>query len=127
MTAPFGSPEWLAAFGERLAVASPLEGEGALRLGLLVVGEDGSTRLSYTVELVAGERPRLLGNGTDGAEVTLVESEAAARELAGGGETAASLLEAGRIKVRGDVGALIRGADLVEQLARASGPAGTAC
>ncbi len=121
MSLVFGSAQWLAALGEVLASAPVLSGEGQIRLGQLVVGEDGSTRVAYTVELVAGERPRLLGAGVDEAEVTLVESEAAARSLVEGASTAGALLEAGQIKVRGDANALIRAAGLLEQVAKVSG------
>jgi hypothetical protein len=117
----FGSEEWLAALGEELAGAPPLEGEGRLRLGQLILAADGSTVAAYTVELEGGSSPRLLGTGVEEAEVVLVESEAAGRALVSGAKTAAQLLEEGALKIRGDATALMRTAGLVEQAARSSG------
>jgi hypothetical protein len=117
----FLSEEWLAALGEELSGSAPLEGEGSLRLGLVVVTDDGKEQCSYTLELVGGEVPRLLGAGTAEAEVVLVESAAAARSRARGAATSAELLEAGAIKIRGDARALVASAGLLEQVAKAAG------
>jgi alkyl sulfatase BDS1-like metallo-beta-lactamase superfamily hydrolase len=122
VTAAPGSPDWLDRLAKALSTAAPLAGEGTLRLGQLILGEDGSVRCAFTVELEAGCPPRLLGTEIDQAEVTLVESEATAEALASGAASAAELLEQGRIKVRGDAAALVRAAGLIEQLSAVTAP-----
>lgn len=116
MSATFLSDEWFAQLAARLETGPPLSGEGSLRLGQLVTGAPEGER-SWTVRLEGGSPPRLVADSLEEADVVLVESYHAALRLASGEASAAALLEAGEITVRGDANALVRAIALVEQVA----------
>lgn len=113
MQAAFLSEEWFGELSAALASVPPLPGDASLRLGQLVTDHDGER--SWTIALEAGSSPRL-ERSLDDAEVVLVESYEAARALASGEATAAELLEAGEITLRGDAGRLVAAGELLEAL-----------
>ncbi len=114
MQAAFLSEEWFGELSAALASVPPLPGDASFRLGQLVTDHDGERR-SWTIALEAGSSPRL-EHSLDDAEVVLVESYEAARALASGEATAAELLEAGEITLRGDAGRLVAAGELLEAL-----------
>lgn len=114
MTASFLSNEWFTALAARLEASPPLSGEGSLRLGQLVPdGPSGESR--WTLCLSGGKVPTIEIGTTETADVVLVEGYEAARALAAGERGAAELLEAGDVKLRGDVAALVASLGLLEE------------
>jgi hypothetical protein len=115
----FLSEEWFADLAARLADRGPLEGDldtGALRLGQVVTGVPGRGEVSWTLVLDAGRAVELVRDEGGPAEVTLVSGYEAARRLASGDATAAQLLEAGQIKIRGDARRLVAATKLLTEL-----------
>lgn len=117
--------EWLDALRAHLASLDPVDSPERLALGQLVTGAPGG-EVAYTLLVGGGERAELR-DGLDAATVTVVATYEAARAIATG-SSASELLSAGRLKVRGDAGALLRAQDLLAAigpaLARLSGPEG---
>jgi hypothetical protein len=102
------SPAWVAELNGRLAAVPVGETEGPrLRLGLRVVGDDGSTRRFTAV--IGGALPGEFTEGEEPADVVLVESTATALRLLGGAVIGEELA-AGNVKLEGDVSKLL-GAD----------------
>ena len=107
------------------ARSEPAGAEGSgIALGQVVTGvpddagavrtEDGEVR--YTIVLRPEGGASLLRNSTDAANVVLVEDWSTAVEVASG-VTVADLLNAGRIKVRGDSRVLVSAGDLLARVA----------
>ncbi len=115
MGAPLLSEEWFEELAATLASVPPLPGDGSLRIGQLVTDHDGEER-SWTIALEAGAPPRLERGSLEDAEVVLIESYEAARALASGEATAAELLEAGEITLRGDASRLVASSEQLEAL-----------
>ncbi|HUY30130.1 MAG TPA: hypothetical protein VMV02_03965 [Acidimicrobiales bacterium] len=110
------SNEWLDALGVHLAELGPLDSPAPLALGQIVTGAPGGD-VEYTI-VVGGGRRGEVHRGLDGAAVTIVESYETALAIVSG-TPAADLLAAGRLKVRGDAGALLGAQDLLAALAPA--------
>jgi hypothetical protein len=147
---PILGPDWLQAANERLARVSlpdpDPEGPLALRAGLLVVtlvateppgellSEDrpAGAELAVTLRVEQGRAELVPGRAAD-AQVTVVLPYSAAVELARGGLQVGEALLEGRVKVRGDLGVLLAGQQLLASLQPAlrgdpdpvSGPPGT--
>jgi hypothetical protein len=129
----FLSEDWLAALESALRDAPGLDGPAPpgerLWLGQIVTGAGtagvpGSPALvgdevRYTIGLGGGQPPQLRLGTVDGATVTLVTSYPAAATLAAGSATVGELLAGGKLKVRGDVNALIAAQDVLASLAPA--------
>jgi hypothetical protein len=100
--------------------------EDRVRIGQVVMDAPAG-EVAYTVSLGGGAPAELDRAGTDRAAVTLVESYETACALASGSRPD-ELLAAGRVKVRGDVNALIRAqkglAAIAEALAGTGGEPG---
>ena len=113
--------KWLADLGQRVrAITVGEPGEGRLLLGQEVTDTpDGTVR--FTISIGDGLPCALLAGTTDSADVVLVEDYETATKLLGGAAVT-TLLEEGRIKLRGDVSALLgRDAELAA-LGEAIGP-----
>jgi hypothetical protein len=105
---------WFFDLRARLGAIAPLGGEGArLSLGQ-VVHDAPSGRVAWTLHVGAGEAASV-EDGVANAQVTLIEDYEAAAALANGTPTT-ELLYNGKVKVSGDIGALLRGAELLSQL-----------
>jgi catechol 2,3-dioxygenase-like lactoylglutathione lyase family enzyme len=127
------SEEWVAAFNEAVAGLEPEPGvsfrlrevvhdgpEGTLHLALSV--EDGRVRLER--EPGPGSAPRegpTPGQGPT-SQVTVSVRYEDALALARGELDPAALLAAGRVRVRGDLSALVRGQALMAAAAARLGP-----
>ncbi len=98
--------KWLAELAQRVSAITVGEpGEGRLLLGQEVTGTpDGTVR--FTISLGDGLPCSLLTGTTDAADVVLVEDYETATKLLGG-VAVTTLLGEGRIKLRGDVAALL--------------------
>lgn len=133
----FLSDEWLGALEAALRAApSPGGGRGGdaggapprLSFGQIVTAAEGSVppgaglvegEVRYTISL-GGDLPPEVRIGTvAGATVTLVTDYTTARALSRGAEPLAAALVAGRVKVRGDAGALLETQELLSALAPA--------
>jgi hypothetical protein len=108
--AQFLSAAWLAELAAVLADAGAFDSAERLALGQTVTGTPFGT-VEYTLVLGGGE-PSTVRPGTAEAAVTLVEGYAAAVAIASG-TPSAELLADGGVKVRGDVGVLLRAQDLL--------------
>ena len=117
----------LAAVLESLpATASPAEGTG-LALGQIVTGvpegsavtasEDGEVR--YTIVLRGDGAGSLVRGSTAGADVVLVEDYPTAAAVASGTSSVSEMLSAGKIKLSGDVRALLAAGDMLAAIAPA--------
>jgi hypothetical protein len=118
----FLSEDWFEAFASSLRSAAlrhlgdngPFE---ALKLGVRISGvawaPDGE--LAYTV-VVSPAAEVIIGTDAN-ADVVLVTPYGAARELARGSRAVGELLEAGAIRIRGDVARLLRSSELLALLA----------
>lgn len=107
--ASFLSDEWLAELAEALRRSAELAAGPALRLGQIVTDAptlENAAEVRYTIHLGGGAPAAVTPGSVDEADVVLVEDYETARAIATG-TPPASLLAAGRIKVRGDAGALI--------------------
>ncbi len=119
--AAFLSDEWLAALAEALRRAPDLEEAPRLALGQVVTDVpalEGEGDVRYTLRVGGGVPASVEPGSVEGADVVLVEDYATARELATG-TPAAVLLGEGRVKVRGDVAALIAAQEALAGLATA--------
>jgi hypothetical protein len=105
---------WFVDLRARLGAIAPLGLDGArLSLGQ-VVHDAPSGRVAWTVHIGGGEAASV-EDGVANAQVTLIEDYAAAVSLANGTPTT-ELLYDGKVKVSGDIDALLRGAELLSQL-----------
>jgi len=112
--AEFLSDEWFDALAGELAVAGPFASPERLALGQLVLGAPGGD-VSYTLVL-GGSEPSEVVRGTARAAVVLVEDYSTAAAITTG-QPASELLAEGRVKIRGDIGALLRTQDLLAAIA----------
>jgi hypothetical protein len=127
----FLSDEWLEAMAARLAeLPLPLQdsagARGAAAVESLTVGQivtgvpwrDGG-ELSYCLHLDTSGAATVEAGSVALADVVLVTSYADAKALASGAISPSSLLEAGRVKIRGDAARLLAAGPLVQLLAGA--------
>ena len=107
---------------EQFAATPLLPGDSSVsvKVGQVVTGAPGGSEVAWTLALRGGAAPELLVGSVEEADVTLVETFDAARALVSGDRTAAQLLEAGGIKIRGDARRLVSESALVEAAASAS-------
>ncbi|MHB8244409.1 MAG: hypothetical protein ACYDGN_03495 [Acidimicrobiales bacterium] len=120
MSVAFLSQAWFDALGQRLGASPAPQGERIVRIGQLVTGLPEGGDCSWLVVLAADAPPELQIGTLEGADAVLVESYQAALDLARGERTAAQLLEAGEIKLRGDAGCLVALSSQLEAVAAAS-------
>ncbi|HEX6380012.1 MAG TPA: SCP2 sterol-binding domain-containing protein [Acidimicrobiia bacterium] len=101
----FLSPEWIAALDVAAGEATVPAG---VRLTIQQIVTDGDDDVrSY---LVLGEgRLRIIPGEADAPDVTLIQTREVAVALSCAELNAQQALEAGRLKLRGDIGALARG------------------
>ena len=108
------SSEWFADLEQKLASLEPI-GPDLPRLSLGQVVEDTPAgRVAWTIH-VGGGTPSTLEHGVDHAEVTIIENFETAAALIQGAATS-DLLYKGRIKIAGDVAALVAASDVLAQL-----------
>jgi len=106
--------EWFADLERTLASLEPI-GSGLPRLSLGQVVEDAPAgRVAWTIH-VGGGSPSTLEHGVDHAEVTIIEDFETAAALIRGTPTSELLYE-GRIKIDGDVAALVAASEVLAQL-----------
>jgi hypothetical protein len=116
--AEFLSERWFAELATTLqATVVGHRGGMVLALGQIVTGTPAG-EVAFTVRLGGGEPGVLRRDGTGSADVILVADLAAARAIAAG-RSAGELLAEGRIKVRGDLNALLRASEELTALAAA--------
>ena len=102
--ARFLSPEWIDALDSAARQAAvPAD----VRLTIQQIVTDGDTDVRYHLVLGDG-RIRVRAGETSDADVTLVQSRDVAAALSRGELNAQQALEAGRLKLRGDIGHLAR-------------------
>ena len=95
--------------------------KSSLRVGQIVTGVPVSARASdvvdsevrYTVELSPDGSASVVRGSTEDADVTIVEDFDTARAIATNASSVPDMLNAGRIKLRGDTQALLAAADLL--------------
>jgi hypothetical protein len=105
---------WFFDLRSRLGAIAPLGSDGArLSLGQ-VVHDAPSGSVAWTVHVGAGKEATV-EDGVANAEVTLIEDYDTAVALAAGTPTT-ELLYNGKVKISGDVDALLRGTELLSQL-----------
>jgi hypothetical protein len=105
--APFLSPEWVASLAEASAGA---EAPNGVRIVLQqVVVEDDGSEVAYAVRLDGGRVVVEPGRTTD-ADVTFTQDRATAEAIAGGTLSAQAAFLAGRLRVGGDLAAVLDGA-----------------
>jgi hypothetical protein len=94
---------------------------GTVRVGQLVTGVPERGDVGWVVVFSEGSPPVLEVGAVDDADVALVESYESARALAAGARTAAGLLEAGELKIRGAAPLLVALSADLEAVAAAVG------
>src|SRR5918992_5447392 len=103
----FLSPEWIAALDAAARKATVPAGV-RLTIQQVVTDDDGgSEEVSYHLVFDEG-RLRVLPGETEAPDVTLVQTREVAVALSRGELNAQQALEAGRLKLRGDIGHLAR-------------------
>jgi|NGEPerStandDraft_6_1074524.scaffolds.fasta_scaffold94043_2 hypothetical protein len=108
------SPEWFEQLRDKLASIAPL-GDATHELALGQVVEDAPEgAVGWTIHLGGGKAARF-ELGVDQAEVTIIENLDTMSALIAGATTTELLYE-GRIKISGDVSALLHSAELLAQL-----------
>ena len=101
----FLTPEWIAALD---AAAREAAVPAGVRLTIQQIVTDGpGGEVRYHLAFDDG-RLRVRPGGADAADVTLVQTRAVAAALSRGELNAQQALEAGRIKLRGDIGRLAK-------------------
>ena len=104
----FLSPEWIAALDAAARKATVPAGV-RLTIQQVVTDDDGGGGEEVSYHLVFGEgRLRVLPGETEAPDVTLVQTREVAVALSRGELNAQQALEAGRLKLRGDIGDLAR-------------------
>lgn len=101
----FLSPEWIAALDVAAGEATVPAG---VRLTIQQIVTDGDDDVRYYLVLGEG-RLRIIPGEADAPDVTLIQTREVAVALSCGELNAQQALEAGRLKLRGDIGALARG------------------
>jgi hypothetical protein len=123
-TLEFLSGDWLAALGEALTASLPADFETSIALGQVVTdmeadaaggggGGGGGGDVRYTLVLGPGSTVSVTAGSTAEAEVVLSTSYVAARTLARGEASAATLLEQGLVKISGDARRLVEAVELL--------------
>jgi hypothetical protein len=108
------SSEWFDELREKLADISPLgDPLHEIALGQVVVNAPAGP-VEWTIHL-GGGKPARFEVGVEHAAVTIIENLETMNALIGGATTTELLYE-GRIKISGDVSALLNCADLLAQL-----------
>ena len=101
----FLSPEWIEALD---AAAREAAGPAGVRLTIQqIVTDSGGGEVRYHLVVDDG-RVRVRPGDAAGADLTLVQSRAVAAALSRGELNAQQALEAGRLKLRGDIGRLAK-------------------
>lgn len=122
---PFLSTEW---FDDLTLVLGSIivgtESQPALLLGQVVTGGPTGT-VEYTAVLGGGRPGEVILDTVKDASVTLVEDYESARSIVDGAPVA-HLLSSGRIKVRGDLNALLAASDELLAFGQALAEAGAA-
>lgn len=101
----FLSPEWIAALDEAAQEAT-VPGEVRLTVQQIVT-DDGGDDVRYHLVLDGG-RLRVVPGDAEAPDVTLIQTRDVAAALSRGELNAQQALEAGRLKLRGDIGHLGR-------------------
>jgi hypothetical protein len=101
----FLSPEWIAALDAAAREAVVPDGVRLTIQQVVTGGRDGDVR--YHLVLDAG-RLQVRPGAAEAADVTLVQTRDVAAALSRGELNAQQALEAGRLKLRGDIGHLAR-------------------
>ncbi|HEY1634296.1 MAG TPA: SCP2 sterol-binding domain-containing protein [Acidimicrobiales bacterium] len=115
--ARFLSDEWVAELNGAVAGDEQvsLAASGVhLTIQQVVVGPDGDERC-YTTRVDDG-RVELTPGRADDADTTITEEYETAAELARGDTTPQDAILAGRVRVSGDLGALLKGQEVLETL-----------
>ena len=102
----FLSPEWIAALDAAAREATVPAGV-RLTIQQVVTDDGGDEEISYHLVFDEG-RLRVLPGETEAPDVTLVQTREVAAALSRGELNAQRALEAGRLKLRGDIGHLAR-------------------
>ena len=100
----FLSPEWIAALDVAAQEATVPAG---VRLTIQQIVTDGDDDVRYHLVLDEG-RLRIVPGEADAPDVTLIQTREVAVALSRGELNAQQALEAGRLKLRGDIGHLAR-------------------
>lgn len=111
----FLTPEWVAALNDALGAVRL---DPAVSLTVAHVVRDARGEVVYRLRVHGGRAVASLGDA-DGADVVLIEDRATAAALAQGRETAEDAVAAGRLKLRGDVDAMLRAAGALGALGEA--------
>jgi hypothetical protein len=111
----FLAGDWFAALGEAITASLPEDFGTSIALGQVVTDVEGAENgeVRYSLLLGPGPKVRVVIGSTEDAEVVLSAGYAAARALARGDTSAASLLEEGRVKISGDARRLVAAVDLL--------------
>ncbi|HEV7685350.1 MAG TPA: SCP2 sterol-binding domain-containing protein [Acidimicrobiia bacterium] len=102
----FLSPEWIAALDAAAGEAAVPAGV-RLTIQLIVTDDGGGDDVRYHL-VVDGGRLRINPGEAERADLTLVQTREVAAALSRGELNAQQALEAGRLKLRGDIGHLAR-------------------
>jgi putative sterol carrier protein len=102
----FLSPEWIAALDAAAGEAAVPAGV-RLTIQQIVTDDGGGGDVRYYL-VVDGGRLRVHSGEAERADLTLVQTRAVAAALCRGELNAQQALEAGRLKLRGDIGHLAR-------------------
>ena len=109
----FLSPEWFEILGAELSQLPRPESGRVIALGQVITGAPGHDRdVCYTVSLGGGQAGVVTAGSVESAEVVLVTNYSDALALAHGEVSSASLLAAGKVKIRGDARLLMGVEDL---------------
>jgi putative sterol carrier protein len=113
----FLSDQWVAALDEAAAADDHVQkAASGMRLTIQqVVTRPGRDERRYSIEIDDG-RVRLSPGRADDADVTITEDYDTAAALAQGVTTPQDAILAGRVRVRGDVGALLKGQEVLERV-----------
>jgi hypothetical protein len=103
----FLSPEWIAALDAAAREATVPAGVRLVIQQVVTDGDGGDGDVRYHLVLNDG-RLQILPGEVAGADVTLVQTREVAAALSRGELNAQQALEAGRLKLRGDIGHLAR-------------------
>lgn len=126
MVAEFLSEVWFESLGEALAqLADGLqeEHEGGLAIGQIVTGVPGALgaagalggEVRYTIIFDAGSAS-LVRNSTARAQVVLVADWDTAEAIASGRSSVPEMLNAGKLKLRGEARALVAAGDFLARI-----------
>jgi SCP-2 sterol transfer family protein len=103
----FLSPEWIAALDSAAREATIPAGVRLTIQQVVTDGGGGDGEVSYHLVLDAG-RLQVLPGEAEAPDVTLIQTREVAAALSSGTLNAQQALEAGRLKLRGDIGHLAR-------------------